>query len=327
MLTPLNQPAFYFPLQNGRYEIKPGLFPFATDLGNGACDSQLFQFDNTFSEYRNNKLVAANESRDKYICLPPPGISLFAINQFIVNSLCKQHPEYFVFDPRLQQLDCKLTNEQLLFNPGYKLNTEHSHLDSQATYLNSWDALAMQVQEDMAVMQIDNEGKTKLVALHLCAPNHWAAEDKINQDFLSIHENVPGMERINQRSREINLASLHKGPFVRFAWGLATDKRLNHHPLAPENIAREDWQGRSFTPSNPELYLRVERQTLTGFSADGLVLFTIRTYFYPVVQLSTQEKILLFNAIQTMTDEALLYKGLQQSKAAISTWLKKCIEN
>jgi hypothetical protein len=139
---------------------------------------------------------------------------------------------------------------------------------------------------------------------------------------MSIHAPVPGMERINQRSREINLACLNKGPFVRFAWGLSTDTHLNHHPQPPEGTSSQQWHGRKFNPGKPELFMRVERQTLNGFKSAGLVLFTIRTYFYMVTSLNTHHKQLLLNAIKSMTEDTLRYKGINAYKNDICHWLE-----
>lgn len=323
MLIPDNNAAFYFPLSNGQYEVKPGLFPFPTDFGNGQQDFRLFQIDKTFPHYRENKLAARAESLEKYVCQSTAELSFPIVNQFIVDALCSEYPEFFIFDPVQQRLDCRLTDEQLVFDTQGNLEHEKSQINTDTAYINSWDALAMQIQEDLAIMQVDTNGKGKLVALHLCAPNHWAASDKIGKDFLSMHASVPGMERINQRANQINSAILHKGPFVRFAWGFSSDTRLNHHPIAPDNIPTSDWQGRQFNPSTPELYLRVERQTLTGYPTEGLVLFTIRNYFYDVKNLSGEQQKQLLNAIQSMSDDTICYKGLNKSKNMIVNWLSQ----
>ena len=327
MLIPKNNPAFYFPLGNGRYEVKPGFYAFSADFGNAQQDSQLFQIDNTFPRYRKNKLTVRNESLEKYICQSTPGLSFPVINKFILHTLSKEHPDYFLFDSRQLTLDCKLTDEKLVFNSHYELDYELSLLSTKLPYINSWDALAMQLQEDLAIMQVDPDGQGKLVALHLCAPNHWAATDKIGKDFLSIHQAVPGMERINQRAKEINLATLNKGPFVRFAWGLSTDTQLNHHPVPPVNTPPERWYGRMFDSNKPELFLRTERQTLTGFPEHGLVLFTIRTYFYDVAELMLKQKQHLLAAITTMRKATLRYKGIALDKKEICDWLKNMISH
>ena len=303
MIATTNNPAFYFPPDKGLYEVKPGLVSLNTDFGNKNADAKIFQIDNQFHKYHDNKLKVRNESVEKYICLLPD-IDLSVINQFILDSLCHDYPEYFSIHTKTERLNCYLTNEYVEINNGCL-----------------FDNLAMQIQEDLAVMEVTPDGDGKIIALHLCAPNHWAAQDKINKDFLSIHEPVPNIERILQRSREINKACLQKGPFVRFAWGLSTDQHLNHHPTPPANISVKEWSGRQFNPDKPKLFIRVERQTLSGFHKEGLVLFTIRTYFYDVATLNKQRRLALINAIHSMNEAALNYKGIATRKESILNWI------
>ena len=106
-----------------------------------------------------------------------------------------------------------------------------------------------------------------------------------------------------------------KGPFVRFAWGVATDRELNHHPA-------NELQGRTFDTMDPVLELRIERQTLTSFAELSASLFTIRTYFLDVAgELSAEERLALGSAIDSMSPESLVYKGLDGSKEEIVGWL------
>ncbi|MEJ2143328.1 MAG: DUF3445 domain-containing protein, partial [Gammaproteobacteria bacterium] len=203
-----------------------------TDFGNGKTDGCIFQLDNQFHNYRNNKINARNESLEKYVCLQD-NRDLSPVIRFIISTLTSEHPGYFTFTPAGNHLHCKLTDETLVFSQDHQLELNKSLCKVSTPYIHAFDALAMQLQEDIAVMEIDAQGQGKIIALHLCAPNHWAAQEKLGKDFVSTHQPVPGIERINQRANEINLACLNKGPFVRFAWGLSTDDFLNHHPHPP----------------------------------------------------------------------------------------------
>jgi hypothetical protein len=49
-------------------------------------------------------------------------------------------------------------------------------------YLSVFDMLCAQLQEDFAIC-CTNEHEDWLAAIHLCAPNHWAAGDKIGKPF------------------------------------------------------------------------------------------------------------------------------------------------
>src|SRR5436190_15319758 len=59
-------PARYFPIESGRYEVKPGLFKFGTDFGNGDADRQVFQIDDKFPRYHAAKMAARKEQLSKY---------------------------------------------------------------------------------------------------------------------------------------------------------------------------------------------------------------------------------------------------------------------
>ncbi|BAY77048.1 hypothetical protein NIES25_35060 [Nostoc linckia NIES-25] len=84
------------------------------------------------------------------------------------------------------------------------------------------------------------------------------------------------------------------------------------------------WQGRNFDLEDPRLYLRIERQVIWGIPECEAALFTIRTYFRDcaVVKKDSMLRSKLYDAIQSMTPESLIYKGLVESKASILEWLE-----
>lgn len=162
-----------------------------------------------------------------------------------------------------------------------------------------------------------------LIAIHLCYPNHWSAEEKIGKDFAAVHAPVAAIDKINQRSQAIVNTIIARDPMVRFAWGLSTDTRLNHHPTIPLDIQVELWQGREFNLHSPRLYLRIERQTIWGLPEYEAALFTIRTYFRDCSAIK-KDPILrpkLVAALDSMTADSLVYKGLAESKDSILRWL------
>jgi dimethylamine monooxygenase subunit A len=189
-----------------------------------------------------------------------------------------------------------------------------------------FDALCCQVQEDVAVVQMrEGEHRDFLTAIHLCSPNHWSPAEKIGNAFHKIHEPVPNMERVTQHySKMLSNIVATKGPYTRFAWGIATDNRLNHHPEPPSGVDSNKWHGRQHETDEQPYYVRTERQNLVGFPEINAFMFTIRTYFYPIETLSQDEKKALVSALNSMQDEkkalvsalnsmspeALVYKGL-----------------
>lgn len=322
---PKHEQNFYFPLEKGQYQVTPGLHALGTDFSNNNADRLIFQLDDNFGHYRETKIAARTESLDKYYCSEQLDANKRSIiNQFIFRQLCHENGDLFSSQHQDNQhcLSCRLTGETLVFDSHYELTATQPDTTG---YEDGLDALAMQVQEDLALVERTSDGQDRIVALHLCFPNHWAAQDKIGKSFLASHAPVPGMEKVNQRVEQLLNSLLNKGPYVRFAWGLATDTKLNHHPLAPEGIDTKLWRGRRFDPDKPELYLRVERQVIYGFPELDAFLFTIRTYFYDVAELkqSPEKRLALQSALQSMSDATLEYKGLTENKPLILDWLQK----
>jgi dimethylamine monooxygenase subunit A len=322
--------ACYFPLDNGLYEVKPGFVPFGLCLGNGEVDKQVFQIDDNFAHYRQIKLLGRAERLTKYYqtCNYSPNLA-GVVARFIINRLSQEYPQYFHCDRSANAnlaFHNQLTKETLYLDPDLQLQQVQTPGNPVfPPYASTLDALAAQIQEDITVICRCADGNNWLSAVHLCYPNHWSAEEKIGRDFTTIHAPVAGMEKINQRSSAIVNTMITRKPMVRFAWGLSTDTRLNHHPKQPPDIPVNKWQGRQFHRDNPRLFLRIERQVIWGFPECEAALFTIRTYFRDCREIKKDIALCgkLFSAIESMTQESLVYKGLAESRDSILAWLKE----
>jgi hypothetical protein len=321
-----NSPASYFPLMNGRYEVKPGMMLFGSCFGNGQADQQVFQIDENFAHYHQAKLLARAERLSKYYQTHNYSKAVAgAIARLIVERLIQEHPQYFSYQKSTAKtsiFSSQLTKEILYLDAEWQLQRVEGSSVFPA-YTSILDALAAQVQEDMTVICRGEDDCNWLSAVHLCYPNHWSAEEKIGKDFAAIHTPVAGMEKINRRADAIVNTMINYKPMVRFAWGLSTDTRLNHHPEPPPSLLVNHWQGRRFNPENPQLYLRIERQVIWGLPENEAALFTIRTYFRDCALLKKDSllRVKLCAAIESMSPESLIYKGLADSKADILHWL------
>ncbi len=318
----MNSPK-YFPPKKGKYEVTPGLSALEKDFGNGSIDRKIFQLDDDFARYHLEKTKSREESLEKYYRMHSSlGISAIAtICQYIMATLILEYPENFDLDttPDKRIFSCKLTGERIAIAADATIIDSESKLRFQ--YKDLFDALAMQIQEDLAIWNIGSDANC-LGAVHLSFPNHWSPNDKIGKDFKEVHHPVASFEKMHPATPNLLKSMRDKGPFTRFAWGLATDTKLNHHPQPRKGISPEDWHGRKFSPENPKLYMRVERQTLSPFTKEKLCLFTIRTYFYDVASLASDEIEQLELAITSMTNAESLYKGLEHSKNEIVDYLQ-----
>jgi len=294
----------YLPFLTGNYSTAPGLK--ALSFADHSFDQKVFQIDDQYEVYLKNKTACRNENLKKYYLESHlKGQTVETVSRFIIDQLCHDYPENFSQDE--QSLKNRLNGQRIDLTQNGSVNNP--------PYISQFDALSNQVQEDMAIFQLTDDADY-LAAIHLCAPNHWSPADKIGKPFDTIHQPVAEMGKMLKNYRIMLESIVQKGgPYTRFAWGLATDDRLNHHPDAPPQITNSDWNGR--TQESSDLYLRVERQNLVGFPTVNAILFTIRTYHYRVDELTTFEKSKLKEAIDSMTEATKKYKGIDRMMGLI----------
>lgn len=327
----LPEPPRYLPIEKGVYEVAPGLRTLGFDFGNGEQDRKAFQFDADFARYRKNKRECRDERLSKYYVQHdfPPATKTRAC-EWMAKRLAEEWPAYFTLSetPNGYRLECRLTEEALEFDRAMKL------LGSSGwKYADAYDALSSQVQEDVTVLQKDAKGGGAagtpdwLCAAHLCSPSHWAAEDKVGKNFFAIHVPVAGIERINAAAAQFVDAMIAKGPYVRFVWGFGTDARLNHHPDAPPGWEAKEWKGRSFQSRDDgqsPFILRVERQVVFGLPEVSASMFLIRVSFVDGEEIrrdpASREK--MVSVLESMSEPALRYKGLLESRPAVIDWLR-----
>lgn len=185
------------------------------------------------------------------------------------------------------------------------------------------DYLISQVPEDFSVWKMEDE-KEWLALIHLSSPNHWDARTKIGKSFFVSHEPIPYIDAISKAAPKMFEQIQKRGPVERYAWGVATDDRLNHHPEAPPGVPEEDWKGRSFNHLDPRLFIRMERQTLFPID-EKLIGFTIKTTFTDVSSLPLEDLKLIREAIGGMDEAILRYKGLLIDQEPILIWLDSLI--
>jgi dimethylamine monooxygenase subunit A len=323
--------ATYFPLFNGRYEVKPGLKSHPFDFGNGQLDQQVFQIDKNFPLYRQTKLQSRSERLNKYYQTHNySDTTASVVASLIVEKLTIEYPQYFQkvpISPNSFALHCQLTGEVLYFNQDYQLQHVESKFNlPDPCYVSSLDALASQVQEDFTVISREGSEKNWISAIHSCLPSNWAAEEKIGKDFAGVHAPVVGMEKMNLQGNIIVKTMITQPPMVRFVWELCTDTRLNYHPDSPPT--------KEFNINHPQLYLRVERQIIWGFPQQESALTVVRTYFRDLKKMkenavleksvsSPSEISLLISVLESMGEASIKYKRLGKSHAPILKWLKE----
>lgn len=286
-------PAQYFPFLRGSYDINPNLKVLGTDYENGVHDRNVFQIDWEYHDFIDSKGKAIDGNPTR--CVLSNQLSdevIEATTDWIASRLREEHPEHFARD--IDFFDCRLRGEFVLFN-------------RDRTMLGR---LMMNVQEDLAIVSFDGD-RDWTSYLHVCSPSHWALESKIGKSFVSVHEPVPGFEKIVPASNGLVQAMIHKGPFVRFVWTLTDNRELNHHPAISQPSTFE----------NGQFWVRTERQVMVGLPKVNAALFFIRVGFTPQEAIFGENLDALRSTLRSMSPEIRDYKGLTPGWAQIEKML------
>lgn len=152
--------------------------------------------------------------------------------------------------------------------------------------VDDFDYEAMRLPEDFVVMQLDKEGVPRAQLIHLHHPNGWSADGYIGKNFSEIHEDVlhrNGKAVLPQANKMASHFCKHGGQFERVgAISFRVSPELNRHPNIPSTGGEIDIE-------NSPLYMRFERQTITGLPEINAFMFTIKTYFCDVYKPERRE--------------------------------------
>ncbi|WP_416665733.1 heme-dependent oxidative N-demethylase family protein [Egbenema bharatensis] len=272
----------YLPFSSPRWHLKLGLQPL--NLANW------IEIDQELSDYLRLKAELLDDRRSEVLG-GLPGSE--AAQREVLDLLLEHLPQRF---PEVYQLE----SDRMI-----NLQTQ------QVWRISDFAARPLElagrlVQEDLCLMQPRSE-EYVLVAGSVCFPFHWWFPEKLGLPLAQIHAPVP--EYDTKLNRPVNnffdrLQLDHPG--YRLNWGLVDSPNLclaNHQakPLDSEL---------SVNAIGDSLWIRVERQTLRRLAKTNHILFTVRTYIYPLSileQYPTMAKNLL-HTIQEMPS------GMQQYK-------------
>ena len=320
----------YLPFSDGRYTVTARL----RQLG----EAPHFQLDARYLDYVAAKHANHRRARRDYHLQEglAPGLER-AIATFALQALAAQHPQAFsasVEGPRARlenhllglRLDLDLAGRRVLAQaratpllPG----GEAVYADTDFTALDPLEALALQTQEDWAVVARDPAtGLDTTPAIHVSFPSHWRPADKVGRSFVEVHRPVPGIDPLLKAAPSLIETMIAKGPWERFTWTLPRYPDLDEHsdvvaarprsPVpAPADAGRSAW-------------LRVERQVIQGFPEAEGALFLIRlhiTRLDAVAGDDPQAAAALASAVRSKTEKQLAYKSLHDWHGPLLAYL------
>lgn len=180
--------------------------------------------------------------------------------------------------------------------------------------------LALAFAEDFAVIDA-RSGRVEWLAV--CLPSRWAPEEKVGRHFTEVHAPVADNQLLLAASEHI--VRLVAGPerWERFVWTLVATGQLDQHPLRQ---ARAPWplQGTAAELA-AAAFFRTERQTFIPVPDQGQAVFTIHVETTPLVDVVTAPGAArqLHAALASMSPAVLDYRGLNDARAPLLSWLSE----
>lgn len=323
-------PTLYRPFLSGTYSVSAGLYRLGAQpvpwLDDPAPEPHTFTLDAEYPRLIASKAAAHARALHEYAgeTALTPELREAALT-FAARQLAADSGGEVSWDGRT--LHNSLLGWQADLHPRWnalenlrRFSGPHAALVADTRPVSALDFLGLNASEDLTIVAHDpRSGRDWLAATHVLNPQHWDPRDKLGRDFTQVHAPIPGSGPMNASAPRLLDAVIARGPFVRFAWGLSTTDRLDHHPAAPPDADRD--ARTRFDPHRT--FLRVERQTLTGFPHAHGALFTIRPYTHPLTQ-AAQEPAharALAAAIRSMTPAQIAYKGLTHLRDDLLNWL------
>ena len=176
-------------------------------------------------------------------------------------------------------------------------------------------------EEDFAV--VDGERGT-IPWLAVALPSHWAPETKVGRHFAEVHAPVADNTRLLAASDA--LTRLVTGPerWERFVWTVTPHPRLHAHP------SRADGWPKAIDAATfaTQAWFRTERQTFIPLPGARQAVFTIGVVVQPLARAvaRSEHARAVHDAVATMSDAMLAYRGLTAVRAPLLAWLRQRAE-
>ncbi|CAF3352833.1 unnamed protein product [Rotaria sp. Silwood2] len=260
------------------------------------------ELDNQWIRYHKEKLDRLSQERASHLCKTAPEAHDAALEtmELLSEYLVHRYPSLFQyeFNNNEKQIRIKATGEI------YSINS-----DDPLKYAS------LLIQDDLAIMLEGYDGQYYLKAGSIIIPGFWRLQDKFNMPLAQIHMSgdVPKFKEKLKNSMERYFQKMTpQHPVIRHNYFIQTDEDLAwSNSIGPEDTFGIGWQNAKPNPPIQYIHFRSERQTLRRLPRSGAILFTIRPYFVPIVEIAKEPGVpgRLASAIRSWPDDVARYKG------------------
>lgn len=183
--------------------------------------------------------------------------------------------------------------------------------------------LELQVEEDLVVLDTHT---ARVPWMCVSVPSRWAPEEKLGRTLPEVHQPVADGAALAAAMPAILRVLASGAHWERYVWTLTPSPNYDQHPYRHAVAA---WP---VTADPDELarhcYLRAERQTFIPIPDAGgrpakQTVFTIRVMLEPLCSAvgSASDALRLRDALASMSDAVLEYKGLAPARPLLLEWL------
>ena len=284
----------YRPFHKGIYTTTPSLIPLGTDFGNGVLDAIPLQLD------KGTAALIANKHQ------------IQTYRPLILMSDQSEPVAHAAIDLLSYERDIAQTTVGATYSG---ITALHEVWHEKTRSLESrFNALALAIGEDIAIVEIDSEGNDRNALMSIAAPSRWAPEEKIGRSFVATHTPVPNMEKTLAVAAKLQQMLLERGPFVRFTWGISTTPALDTHP----SVTEPPYAG-------GDAWLRTERQVIRRIPEHQAFLFTIRVMIEPLsdIRKSITDASALAAVLRSMDEKSRIYKSVDGHVDALCAYLSE----
>ncbi len=178
--------------------------------------------------------------------------------------------------------------------------------------------LSLALAEDFAVI----DGATARIPwLAVCLPSRWAPEEKIGRHFSEVHAPVADNQLLITAADHLARLVTGADRWERFVWTLTAEPRLMQHP---HHVPPAVWPPALDAAALAALAsFRTEHQTFIPLPEARQAVFTIGVESQPLTDAidSSARARQLHDALASMSDLVLAYRGLTDARDRLLAWL------
>ncbi|CAG9952451.1 unnamed protein product [Clonostachys rosea f. rosea IK726] len=252
--------------------FKP-IYHITMAIQNNSLSELIIMDKNYLCRINLRRQLMERHQRTVYGCLPTGREAVHELYAFLMGEHLPSHyPAMFRLTNSRKMLENRVTGRSFPVNP-YEDGEECLRV------------LGQTVEEDMFLLHKTPEGHFT-DAFVCCFPSGFNPSEKLGRLLKDVHGPVPSYEKIGA-SMERYFSKLEVGKSVkRNNWSIQTHPEL--FDCGGDTTIAKDEPGRGEAFRIEETYFRSELQALTRLPKTGSVLFSFKTYMYPISEIKEE---------------------------------------